>query len=506
MASLEYYTNFLSDCESYLKKRKNNGRGVDSFHAYVEERDWQNTGLLEGLAPKHQAMLSLIFDEITAIISYNIPFTSAGERFVLIEDVQEQNISEHVMQSLILPIARRVFSCLGYRPYKIYHLFKWFQRNITEEVVELFEVSEFEGIDGGHYDAQAEICCVMSEWYADYINGAELKEGIEDIKNIVRGLNKKMLLEKTVACFVGSAIGDALGVPVEFTSRESLEKEPVTGYRGYGTHSQPPGTWSDDTSMFLCTAQNIIEGGDVHSLGKKFQNWRRHGYMTAHGDAFDIGITTDQALHRLVLGTPATHSGSDSEGSNGNGSLMRILPLAFRYWKSTDMEIFQACRENSSITHSHIRSIIGCYLLVKFATKLIKYCSRNKEIAFQEFQKEARAFLSSAAFNKSEVAHYDRILHSDFKTCPKALIHSSGYVVHSLEAAIWCVLYHNKFDLTVLEAVNLGEDTDTVGAIAGGLAGILYYRPRYGYRSEWSETLAKYKDIEQIAINFHNLP
>ncbi len=128
---------------------------------------------------------------------------------------------------------------------------------------------------------------------------------------------------------IGFIVGDALGVPVEFESRESLKINPVKDMREYGTYHQPKGTWSDDTSMTLCSMESLVNGLDYNDLMDKFSNWMKSGYMTARNEVFDIGIGTQDAIHRFLNGTDALSCGGKDEFDNGNGSLMRMLPVAF---------------------------------------------------------------------------------------------------------------------------------------------------------------------------------
>ena len=138
---------------------------------------------------------------------------------------------------------------------------------------------------------------------------------------------KKFKLNTCKDILFGLAVGDALGVPVEFQSREEISRQPVTDMIGYGTHNKPAGTFSDDSSLAFCLAEAIASGFTLESTGRNFINWRYNNYWTADNEVFDIGMTTQRAIDRLVKGTPPQHAGDFEEESNGNGSLMRILPL-----------------------------------------------------------------------------------------------------------------------------------------------------------------------------------
>lgn len=170
----------------------------------------------------------------------------------------------------------------------------------------------------------------------------------------------------------GVAIGDALGVPYEFNSRDLMKRNPCLGMIGHGTHNQPAGTWSDDSSLTFCLAEALTEEEfDLSVLGQNFVRWMDEGYWSARGEVFDIGITTAEAIRRLENGIPALASGSYSEASNENGSLMRCLPAMFQIHNLPTEERFELTRQVSSITHGHIRSVIACFYYLEFAGLLL---------------------------------------------------------------------------------------------------------------------------------------
>jgi ADP-ribosylglycohydrolase len=277
---------------------------------------------------------------------------------------------------------------------------------------------------------------------------------------------------KCIDALIGLAVGDALGVPVEFKSREYLEQWPVTDMIGYGTHNQPPGTWSDDSSLAFCLAESLVTGYDLHDLACRFINWRYNAYWTPHGKVFDVGNTTSLAIHRLKNNTEPTFAGPNDEGSNGNGSLMRILPLAFYLADKTIDERFRIINDISCLTHGHIRSVLACFIYIEYALQVL--AGKEKTEAYRLMQQQVNAFLAGSVIHPEEVRKFARILTNDITLLPENAIFSSGYVLHTLEAALWCILTNNTYADTVLQAVNLGEDTDTTGAVAGGLAGIIF--------------------------------
>lgn len=306
---------------------------------------------------------------------------------------------------------------------------------------------------------------------------------------------------KIKAGIFGVCIGDALGVPVEFKKREDLKKHPVTGYLEYGSWNQPQGTWSDDSSLTLCLAEVLTKGYDVEKIGESFVKWYRYGHWTAHGKLFDVGGTTRHSIARLIKGESAIFSGNIFEEDNGNGSLMRILPLVFYLDKEEDIEfIYQTVKAVSSITHGHFRSVFACFIYVIFVIELIK--GKDKKEAYHHVQKIALEYAEIQNFNPKEIELFQRILKYDISKYSEDEIKSSGYVLHSLEASLWCFLNSENYSEAVLKAVNLGGDTDTTGAITGGIAGIYY-----GFETipdEWISELVRKKDIERLCVKLED--
>ena len=299
----------------------------------------------------------------------------------------------------------------------------------------------------------------------------------------------------------GIAVGDALGVPVEFESRESLKNNPVTNMREFGTHGQPIGTWSDDSSLAFCLAESLIEGYDLQKTANSFLKWYNAKIWTPHGRVFDIGIATRQALSRLGKGYKPDLCGGFEEKDNGNGSLMRILPLSFYLKDEKDIDfIYKTVKEVSSITHAHFRSVFACFIYVVYSIELIK--GFDKEESYNNMKVKINDFLNKNDFNKNEISVFDRILKNEIHNFDEDTIQSSGYVLHSLEASFWCFLNSETYEETVLKAVNLGEDTDTTGAIAGGLAGVYY-----GFENipkEWIDVIVRKNDILELSEKLEN--
>lgn len=307
-------------------------------------------------------------------------------------------------------------------------------------------------------------------------------------------------MKNVIDGIIGFAVGDALGVPAEFKSREELKRYPITDMFGYGTHNMPAGTWSDDTSMTLATIDSIIEKQtiDVNDMASKFLKWFRNAEYTATNECFDIGRTTLQALAKYELKQDdVVNCGGSGEYDNGNGSLMRILPIAYYiYYKNIadNQEIYSIIKDVSSITHAHEISVLGCYIYVKYVIELLK--GIDKVQAYKNIQNQDYSLFSDYAVSK-----YSRIINDDIQNFQEDSISSSGYVVSTLEAVLWLFLNAEDYNTTILKAVNLGDDTDTVGAIVGGLLGIQYGLDNI--KESWKQQLKKYDYIVDLCSKFN---
>ena len=263
---------------------------------------------------------------------------------------------------------------------------------------------------------------------------------------------------------IGLLIGDALGVPVEFEYRENLEKYPVTDMIGHGTYDQPEGTWSDDTSMTLATMASIVDkkAVDYDDIMENFCKWyKREIYWQT--PRFDAGITTASALYNYLDGMPALECGLDGDRDNGNGSLMRILPMA--YLLNID---YKTVENVSGLTHAHKRSKIACVLYVEIARSMLE----NEDLTIDEHIELASGKIKEHYKDSDELKHFKRIFEDDLNDVDT--ISSKGYVIYTFESVIYCLKNTSNYKDAVLKAVNLGRDTDTTAAICGGLAGIYY--------------------------------
>jgi len=292
---------------------------------------------------------------------------------------------------------------------------------------------------------------------------------------------------------LGVIVGDALGVPVEFKPRKELKQNPVTGMTGYGTYNQPPGTWSDDSSLTLCLAGQLTGEFSLESIGQSFVDWLYHNHWTPHGEVFDVGNTTGAALRNLKEGVPPGRSGLTDPGSNGNGALMRIIPLLFKIKdEHHPLDRYETIGKVAAITHGHIRSRLSCFYYLEFARYLIHNCQPDE--AYQKANQSLLQLMGKLDIHTSEQAHFCRLTGGNIDQLREEDIESDTYVVHTLEASIWCILNTRSYPEAVLKAVNLGADTDTTGAVTGGLAGLIYND--HGIPEEWIESIARLDDIE----------
>lgn len=269
-------------------------------------------------------------------------------------------------------------------------------------------------------------------------------------------------MNKVYDGIMGLVVGDALGVPVEFKKRDTYK---VTDMIGYGTHNQPPGTWSDDSSLTLATLDSMVKLGKIDPVDimQNFFHWLDDGMFTPYGKVFDVGGGTRRAITRYANGTDPVKCGGRTRMDNGNGALMRILPVALLPESTTykQDEFFSVAH----LTHAHFLSDFGCIVYAAIVENLMNGKGKESVSAgIESFQHNVE--------NISMLAEYNRL--PNIQALQREEIRSSGYVVDTLEAALWCFLNTNTYRDCVLTAVNLGEDTDSVAAVAGGLAGIHY--------------------------------
>lgn len=304
-----------------------------------------------------------------------------------------------------------------------------------------------------------------------------------------------MTREQVYGALFGVAIGDALGVPAEFQSRAKLQQNPVKDYEGYKSHLQPPGTFSDDSSLTFCLAESLCNGYNLHDIGERFVRWHDTGYWTAGGKVFDIGMTTSRAISRLKKGIRPDLAGDFDEENNGNGSLMRIMPLLF-YIKGFDIEKrFQIIKEVSSVTHGHIRSVIACFYYLEFALCLLK--GDDKQQAYATTAEAVAKFIATEEIIQREIDLFAPLLSEDITQQSIDSIPTFGYVMNTIKASMYCFMTTDNYKDAVLMAVNLGNDSDTTAAVTGGLAGLYY-----GYQTisaHWRKGIRRGGDITDLS-------
>jgi ADP-ribosyl-[dinitrogen reductase] hydrolase len=287
--------------------------------------------------------------------------------------------------------------------------------------------------------------------------------------------------DRALGALLGLATGDALGTTLEFSARDSLP--PLTDIVGGGPFQLEAGVWTDDTSMALALAESLAQRGslDPGDLMRRFVNWWHWGVYSATGECFDIGTATRQALARFEAdGNPI--AGSTDPFSAGNGSLMRLAPVAIWGVKHGAQAMRDAARLQSATTHGAQACLDACegYALILRAA-----------ILGADFETAVRA---AEGIGGDPIA---AILAGGWRGKDRAAIRSSGYVAHSLEAALWCVDQTGSYRDAVLLAANLGDDADTTAAITGQLAGALYGMS--GIPAEWLTKLAWRDRIVEMA-------
>jgi ADP-ribosylglycohydrolase len=260
---------------------------------------------------------------------------------------------------------------------------------------------------------------------------------------------------------------------------------------------------------------------DYADIMQRFISWMDKAKYTAHNEVFDVGIATRQALQRFRNGTEPLQCGGTSEQDNGNGSLMRILPMAFylhtlivnmcRYAPTNRAAslLFALIDNVGSLTHAHMRSQIACSIYGLIANNLCYSHDSDtlKQAIDSGLENAKNGWCNRGNYDEDrkeyakELKHYKRLFQKNFAKLPEVKIKSSGYVVDTLEAALWCLLNTDNYKDCVLKAVNLGDDTDTVAAVAGGIAGMFYGVD--GIPKEWLQQLARLDYIKGLCEEFY---
>ena len=287
--------------------------------------------------------------------------------------------------------------------------------------------------------------------------------------------------DHALGALVGLAVGDAIGTTIEFRPRDTYE--PLADMVGGGPFRLKPGEWTDDTSMALCLADSLLacDGLNERDLLERFVRWRRQGENSVTGQCFDIGNVTSQALARFEE-SGDIHAGPTDPMTAGNGSLMRLSPVALRFWNDR-AKLRDAARRQSYTTHGAQEAVDACEALALILADAIQGKPLSEVLRppyGDQFCDGVRTIIVGSWRGK----HRDDI-------------RSSGYVRHSLEAALWCVGSSGSFEEAVLKAVNLGDDADTTGAITGQIAGAVWGLS--GIPTPWRKTLVWNDRIEALA-------
>ncbi len=300
-------------------------------------------------------------------------------------------------------------------------------------------------------------------------------------------------LDRYRGCLLGLAAGDALGTTLEFESPGSFE--PLTDMVGGGPFSLKPGEWTDDTSMALCLAESLVVKNafdPVHQL-ETYSRWWLDGHLSVKGRCFDIGNATRGALARFKR-APEPFCGDTSPSAGGNGSLMRLAPAPLAFAADPEKAIFMA-GESSRTTHGADECVDACRYFAGLLLAALSGMSK-RELLNNDYEPPVKCFLANPLAPKVSA-----IAAGSFAVKEPPQIRGSGYVIHTLEAALWAFHRTDSFRDGALAVVNLGEDADTTGAVYGQIAGAYYGAD--GIPSEWRAKLAMRELIEQRAAELH---
>jgi ADP-ribosyl-[dinitrogen reductase] hydrolase len=289
-------------------------------------------------------------------------------------------------------------------------------------------------------------------------------------------------LSRYRGCLLGLATGDAVGTTVEFRPRGTFE--PVTDLVGGGPFGLPAGAWTDDTSMALCLAHSLLacDGFDAADQMARYLRWRDEGYLSSTGACFDIGNTVRAALERYRRsGNPV--AGSTEPRTAGNGSIMRLAPVVLFYHPDRKGAPRYAA-ESSLTTHGAATCLDACRFLALVVLRALDGAGKPDALAPPEGDLPLGPEIGAIAAGS-------------FRQKPRDAIRGSGYVVESLEAALWCVWHTDSFEGAVLAAANLGDDADTTAAVVGQIAGALYGED--AIPAPWLERLVRRDAIASLA-------
>lgn len=291
------------------------------------------------------------------------------------------------------------------------------------------------------------------------------------------------------------AVGSAVGVPVDCRSRSYLTENPVSDMESYGTYNLPVGFWSDAVSMSCCLAEALCSGNKRSLIVEKLILWRDTGYWTPDGEVVGIWNTAQEAVSGLKKRVEGSESCCFNSGEYVfNASLGWVLPLAYVTYGLSPEQRIKVVTDIASLTNSHIRSNLACILYNEIAIRLLH------GIPFDDSVVETQEFMLGRFAEEEEMTHFARIMSGRIVSLRPHEINTSNFVIDTLEACVWTLLTTSSYKEAVLTAVNLGHDTDTLGAITGGLGGILYGID--AIPKEWLENIVKRAKIEELCDNY----
>lgn len=303
--------------------------------------------------------------------------------------------------------------------------------------------------------------------------------------------------DQVVGGLVGNAVGDALGLPVEFKTRDELKATPVYEMQGFGSHLAPHGTWAINTSMVIILMESIRESGKINlsDILHKISRWSCFSEYTATAEIVNTNSTIDMAIEKFKKGVSPIECGEAFEFAGDNGALIRILPIAFLCYNYniSGKARYELVRDVTCLTHATEKCVMANMIFVNYACYLLG--GYYPIIALQKTQQEDYRYFSEAC-----VERFYRILKENIAEMPEDEIQSYSDVIDTLEATIWSLVTTRNFEQAVIKAVNLGHDTDTIGALTGGLAG-LYYGMQ-GIPKRWLDKLKRLPELETIAEGF----
>lgn len=299
---------------------------------------------------------------------------------------------------------------------------------------------------------------------------------------------------------MGVIVGDALGTPVQFETRAQVATHPVKGMIGYGTFNLPEGTWTDDSSLTLALLESIsrMKSIRLHDIANNFVQWLEDGKFTPYGFSFDIGRGTMLAIRQYEMTHDVNTCGGRHPSNNGNGSIMRIMPAVLYCIENgyDDKRAIETIHAVSALTHAHARAEIACGLYYFMARAIVNGTGELIDL-LQTGIKDGIAYYRQDGHFGTELVNYTRLFElPSLKRMSDGAIKSSGYVVDTLEAAVWGLITTNSFDKALLKIVNLGGDTDSIAAVAGGLAGLFYGCD--AIPADWLKVIQRREWIEEL--------